>query len=599
MLTYVRTFVVALFYSLTILSIATAQLTVTDGLSLWLDAADEATLFVDEEMNSVAGIGEEVIVWADKSGNEYHAFADFDGPVLEDDAVGGQNGLAFSGGAQGPGMLFDAALDVARPYSIFMAHQSFSPGRTLQSATTNWLHGSWSVSFSNFAGGFVGSVPVEFERPVVTDATGTPDGDSTFFINNFDATNDASPTGSPGRLALGSSGQFAVEAANALVSEVLIYDRVLSSDELTSVRSYLYGKYNTSDFVPDLGAEKNTVLSGTLGMFTGGDEGDGLDLTGDFAYALNIGGFEAVVGDVEFAEATIDGGDPERVVITNATNELPAWFQANFGESDNDLDLAVVAGSIRFGGDLSVDLDVEQGQTYKLQLLFTEACCDRGFDVFVEDELVVDNLHLPDLQNGIENGGTTGGFYSGTFTAGDGVLNILLGDANPRAADNLPTLAAVTLERIENLLIGDFNSNGVLDIEDVNLLTVESASGNNDVAFDLDGDGAVTSKDVGVWVKDLKNTWLGDSNLDGEFNSTDFVVIFSGAKYEQDVDADWSEGDWNGDGRFSSTDLVFAFSDSGYERGPREPAAVPEPSTCAMLLIGVVAFASATRRRPT
>ena len=53
-----------------------------------------------------------------------------------------------------------------------------------------------------------------------------------------------------------------------------------------------------------------------------------------------------------------------------------------------------------------------------------------------------------------------------------------------------------------------------------------------------------------MWVDDLKNTWIGDANLDGEFNSGDMVQVFVGGKYETGEDAGWEEGDWNGDMKF-------------------------------------------------
>ena len=78
--------------------------------------------------------------------------------------------------------------------------------------------------------------------------------------------------------------------------------------------------------------------------------------------------------------------------------------------------------------------------------------------------------------------------------------------------------------------------------------------------------------DIGVWVGDLFNSWIGDANLDGEFNSGDLVVVLSAGTYEADVDAVWSTGDFNGDGRANSSDLVAALSDGGYElRAPRRP----------------------------
>ena len=140
-------------------------------------------------------------------------------------------------------------------------------------------------------------------------------------------------------------------------------------------------------------------------------------------------------------------------------------------------------------------------------------------------------------------------------------------------------------------LPGDFNGNGELDIDDINQLGLQAASRENNPIFDLNADTFVNQTDVTIWVKDLKNTWIGDANLDGEFNSGDFVEVFTAGKYEADVEAVWGEGDWNSDARFNSGDFVVAFTDGGYERGPAAIAAasVPEPSGFVMLVLALCA----------
>ena len=59
----------------------------------------------------------------------------------------------------------------------------------------------------------------------------------------------------------------------------------------------------------------------------------------------------------------------------------------------------------------------------------------------------------------------------------------------------------------------------------------------------------------------------GDANLDGRFDSLDFVQAFQQGQYEDDVvgNSTWTAGDWNQDGEFDSHDFVFAFQQGTYE----------------------------------
>ena len=92
------------------------------------------------------------------------------------------------------------------------------------------------------------------------------------------------------------------------------------------------------------------------------------------------------------------------------------------------------------------------------------------------------------------------------------------------------------------------------------------------------------------WVKDFKKTWVGDANLDGEFNSTDFVAVFSTGEYEdgEAMNSGWSDGDWNADKEFDTSDFVAAFTDGGYEKGPRGVAQVPEPNTFVVVFVALL-----------
>ena len=137
----------------------------------------------------------------------------------------------------------------------------------------------------------------------------------------------------------------------------------------------------------------------------------------------------------------------------------------------------------------------------------------------------------------------------------------------------------------------------MLDAADIDDLTGQSASGNNNLTYDLNADNLVDEADVSVWVKDLFKSWIGDADLSGEFNSGDLVVVLSSGTYEADVDSVWSTGDFNGDGRTNSSDLVVALADGGYEQGPRAAvAAVPEPSAGLLLAMGLAVGCRRLRR---
>ena len=150
-------------------------------------------------------------------------------------------------------------------------------------------------------------------------------------------------------------------------------------------------------------------------------------------------------------------------------------------------------------------------------------------------------------------------------------------------------------------IAGDYNDNGEFDAEDIDILSAAVLGQSTDSKYDLNGDGSVSDADRGTWVSspDFKHTWFGDADLDGQFNSSDFVTVFTAGQYEDGVagNSGWSSGDWTGDKEFDSADFVAAFVDGGFEMGPKAAvAAVPEPATLGSLLVGFVCLSLARRR---
>jgi hypothetical protein len=154
---------------------------------------------------------------------------------------------------------------------------------------------------------------------------------------------------------------------------------------------------------------------------------------------------------------------------------------------------------------------------------------------------------------------------------------------------------------------GDFNGDGMFNCTDVNALVAAIASGQNNLAFDLTGDGQVNGPDLTFWraaagtanLPSMNPYREGDANLDGVVDGSDFG-IWNSNKFTST--AAWCSGDFNADGsvdgsdfgiwnanKFTASDAASALSDG--------ISTVPEPMAC--LLIVTVILLSAAARKPT
>ncbi len=137
-------------------------------------------------------------------------------------------------------------------------------------------------------------------------------------------------------------------------------------------------------------------------------------------------------------------------------------------------------------------------------------------------------------------------------------------------------------------ILGDFDGDGMLTVIDINQLSAEVRHQTHASRFDLNQDALVTDLDREIWVEDLKYTYFGDANLDGQFDTSDFVDIFVAGEYEDGLigNSVWETGDWDGNGEFDTSDFIVAFISGGFERGQKTSlAAVPEPSSGILLLL--------------
>jgi hypothetical protein len=120
---------------------------VTDGLRLWLDAADTSTIVED-----ASGFVEQ---WQDKSGNDFDAFqaTAAERPILHTSALNDRPAVRFDG--INDGMAIDDALREAGDYTVFIVDQYYGlqQGRTLQSRDSNWLIGRWAGHVRHYVDG--------------------------------------------------------------------------------------------------------------------------------------------------------------------------------------------------------------------------------------------------------------------------------------------------------------------------------------------------------------------------------------------------------------------------------------------------------------
>lgn len=253
------------------------------------------------------------------------------------------------------------------------------------------------------------------------------------------------------------------------------------------------------------------VWAATVNPIYGGDPGEGLDLEGNFLYAITVGGAAGAgqVGDANFT------GDSVAGVNVEATDVIPTWGTLDFGDTLNDNNLEKVLLSIRHmvsSGSPPQPMRVtfhglEPGAQYKLQLLFREQCCARAFDVFVDGVLIFDDFNPGNEQGGIEAHPYAGAVITHEFTAQSATLLIALDgtDVSPDYPDHNPILSGVTIERLS--AVGDTDLDGLPD--DWELKFFGSLNTGRDDDPDLDGLTNVNEHALGTFPNDH------DSDKDG------------------------------------------------------------------------------------
>ncbi|MCX6875121.1 MAG: cohesin domain-containing protein [Verrucomicrobia bacterium] len=206
---------------------------VANGLALWLDAGASGTLTLD---------GNTVTAWYDQMLSGTRMTVGGGAPTLVASDIGGLPSVYFNTSS----WMADGVNRSAGPVTIFYVSRETGAanGRVLSSNANNWLMGYHGGQRNRFYfEGWVMEAGVESDtNPHLYAATIPGSGQaSTVWGEGNELT--SSTTGTQGPNSLRLNGCPWAELSDCYISEVLVYNRVLSGAELNVVGSYLALKY--------------------------------------------------------------------------------------------------------------------------------------------------------------------------------------------------------------------------------------------------------------------------------------------------------------------------------------------------------------------
>ena len=581
---------------------ASAQMTVTDGLQLWLDASVGVSL--DE--NYVMG-------WADQSGNGNDAYANFGyEPTYTsvDPNLNNQPSLDFDGANAILNFSTQVMPDDFSEMTIFSVAKSDKAGNTgiftirtggsnpltqldvqtngsiryiLRDTSSNTLNAGGSASCVGQYGIFNGVLDL------------SDDGLTQTAIARFG--------GGAGYAASGTALTSNMAAADyyvggwgggkwdGTIAELLVYDRALTEVEQNNVASYLSSKYGVGwepleePVVPLLDERYNAVVPENWETFVTGTGISDMFLDGNWRHA----------------QWTLP--DPEQPASeTNSASGIAfAAYTAEATETSEWENTSAIS-YIRIGGDAVGDTTA--GLAVRVQDEDMETGASGSFYG------IAINLSTLEETGSISLIRQTGGVMGTTDVLATSALPLVLPEdpENPESPTyNYASTTLVTKLEVSTTEDGKVQIDGLVALDEAMTNTLAVLSFLDDSEDKLLGPGGVgyfgvNAGDIATaanWsnltvyetdgaITPIEPDIAGDANGDGKVDGSD-VTILAG-NWQKGVNdgltATWEEGDFNGDGKVDGSDVTILAGNWQY--GVTAAAAsVPEPSTIALLLMGI------------
>lgn len=235
--------------------------------------------------------------------------------------------------------------------------------------------------------------------------------------------------------------------------------------------------------------------------------------------------------------------------------------------------------SPEFDGVPHLSVDPESGPVMDEELLGFHS-----YDIIAFENTIVNDLH------------TAGTWVDFRKTANSGrVINTAANTWSTLPARDRALQTQLTENMIATLLVAevDFDDDEKLTANDIDLLLFEAVGGTPArPRFDIDHDGEVTMADVDYLLEEFAYTNYGDTDLDGDVDFEDFLVV--GTSFG--AAGRWADGDFNGDMSVSFADFLILSENFGIEASPSQT--VPEPTgSIPYLLVGFLMLRRSNKKR--